>query len=375
LVQRIAQMHDDRVSTPDILGILEGSRIDEVLGRIDSPEAGEAAGRSLVKLFEAWQQEFAYQAYEIAPFLLTESPADTALPFANAVTSDPILEDDAAFERFMLDALHGGVRSGRLPGTYRLDVPRHFQGAAVEPRYECATFRRSVATQYPASEAEFVHRLHPLSRAVAQHAFEELTLAPAQNGTSSRIAVRRHSLAAERAFALFTYLDRQTHPGGMVYGVAVDAEGQILDRSVPDILLAGDDRPLGEVNWNECERVFRASFASMQQAAASAARDLLGECASLARTERVRTASVLREEAALYRVDRLAEIDADEQAERAGAQQQLQLFRDAATNWQARRAAVHTNYQRRLEEIERFAQVPEPPEPQPLGVLLVFPPA
>jgi hypothetical protein len=52
----------------------------------------------------------------------------------------------------------------------------------------------------------------------------------------------------------------------------------------------------------------------------------------------------------------------------------MQLFREATTNWQARRAAVDTIHHKRLEEIARFAEPPRAEEPQPLGVLLVFSP-
>ncbi|MBI5899700.1 MAG: hypothetical protein HZB40_10785 [Rhodocyclales bacterium] len=52
----------------------------------------------------------------------------------------------------------------------------------------------------------------------------------------------------------------------------------------------------------------------------------------------------------------------------------MELFREAATNWDARRAAVETHYQRRLDEIVRYADVQEPAAPQALGVLLVLPP-
>lgn len=371
LVQRIAQMHDDRVSTPDILGIVEGSRIEDVLGRIDSPQAGEAESQSLMKLFEARQQEF---IYEIAPLLLSGAASDSSLPFASAASADPVIEDDSGFERFMLETLRPGIRDGRLPGTFRIDVLRHLQGSAVAPRYECATFRRSIATQFPASEVEFIHRLHPLFRAVTAHALEELTLVPARNGTASRIAARRHSLAKRTPFALFTYLERQTHPAGVVFGVAVNAKGQVLDRSVADVLLGEEVGAPGEASWVQCEQAFAASFASVQAAAAHSAQEVLRERAKSLRAAHEKTANVLREEAALYRVDRLAEIDVDEKAERAGTREQMELFRDASTNWQARRAAVATHYDKRLKDIEYFAQVPEPPEPQPLGVLLVFPP-
>jgi superfamily II DNA or RNA helicase len=371
LVVRIGQMHEDRVSTPDILGILEGSRIDEVLGRIDSPEAGEAEGQSLMKLFEARQQEFAYQ---MAPMLLAGATSASSLPFANAVSADPMVEDDSEFERLMLETLGAGARETALPGTYRLDVPRHLQGAGVLTRYPCATFRRSIAADYPANEVEFIHRLHPLSRAVAAHALGELTITPARDVGASRIAVRRHALAAKGPFAVFTYLERQSHPAGMVFGLAIDASGRALDSSIATALLQGDDSSPGEVSWVECERTFADAFPSIQERATSGARELLQDRAAKLRAEREEATHVFREEAALYRVDRLAEIDSDEKVERAGTRDQMELFRDSTTNWAARRAAAETNYRARLQEIESFARVAEPPEPQPLGVLFVFPP-
>jgi hypothetical protein len=53
----------------------------------------------------------------------------------------------------------------------------------------------------------------------------------------------------------------------------------------------------------------------------------------------------------------------------------MEMFREIATNWKARRAAIETHYTNRLREIDSFVAVPEPPEPQPLGALLVFPEA
>ena len=113
LVQRIARMHDDRVSTPDILGILEGSRIEEVLGRIESAESGEAEGESLMKVFEARQEEFAHQ---IAPLLLADAAVDSTLPWANAVSADPMIEDDPEFEHAMLDTLRSSAGAHTLTG-------------------------------------------------------------------------------------------------------------------------------------------------------------------------------------------------------------------------------------------------------------------
>lgn len=372
LVQRIATMHDDRVSTPDILGILEGSRLEEVLGRIESDQDGESQGQSLMRLFEARQEEFAYQ---IAPFLVAGAKSDSALPYANAVSADPMIEDDTAFEQVMLDGMRGRIQPGSIADTWRIEVPRHLQGPGVEARYECATFRRSVAVRFSAAEVELIHRLHPISRALGAHSLGQLTLEPARNNLASRIASRRHPAAAKRPFALFTFLEHQSHAAGTVFGIAVDAKGKVLDREVVEAVLLDQSPVPGEVAWKECERVFTATFNTIQGSAMEAARSHLQGALTSLRAERSKLASVLREEAGLYKVDRLAEIDEEERTERAGTREQMELFRETATNWQARRAAVETNYSRRLTDIEQFTKLPEPPEPQALGVLLVFAPA
>lgn len=369
LVQRIATMHSDRVSTPDILGILEGARIEDMLGAIESEADGEAKAATLLRIFDARQEEFAYQ---IAPFLIGGGAlGGSTLPYANAISADPIVEDDAELEQVMVEVLANGLGQGTLPGTWTIAVPKRFQGPEVAPRYDCATFRRSIAAGVDAREVEFIHRLHPLSRAVAAHAMGELTLEPARHQFAARIGVRRHS-NARRPYAFFTFLERESHPAGRVMSVGVEAGGRVLGVHETDALLADPAAP-GEVEWDECERVFAATFPALQGAATRAAAERLVALREKLAGERRQLADVLREEASLYKTDRLAEIDDEERAERAGARDQMELFREAATNWHARRAAVETNLARRLAEIEDFSVVPVATEPQPLGVLLVFP--
>ncbi len=370
LIQRIAAMHDDRVSTPDILGILEGSRLEEVLGSIESAEDGTQKGDTLMRLFDTRQDEFCIQ---IAPLLLGRTPDASGLPHADAVSADPLIDDDRFFERVMCEALRPHLRPGSIPHTWKLDVPRQWQGPGVTPRYDCATFRRSVAVRYPADQVEFIHRLHPLAQAIAYHAWQELTLEPARNRFVARIAVRRHPIATQ-PLALFTFHERQSHPKGTVFGIPITASGHVLDQAVARTLLdSHDNTPAGEVPWSECERVFAPNFAALQAQATEEARTHLRHLLDQEQARRGTLAGVLREEAERYKTDRLAEIAEQEQAERAGARQQTELFRDTATNWQARRAAVETHYRQRLKEIDEFATVPEPAEPQALGVLLVFP--
>ncbi|MGN2393217.1 hypothetical protein ACTFO6_17225, partial [Pelomicrobium sp. G1] len=151
-----------------------------------------------------------------------------------------------------------------LPDTWRIEVPRHLQGRQVAPRYDCATFRRSVAVRYPADQVEFIHRLHPLAQAVGEHAFRELTLEPARNQFAARIAVRRHTMA-QGPIALFTFLERQSHPKGRVFGIPVTAKGEVLAQDIARAFLEDDGSPAGEVPWAECERVFASGFAAIQE--------------------------------------------------------------------------------------------------------------
>jgi hypothetical protein len=370
LVQRITTMHDDRVSTPDILGILEGCRLEEVLGSIESIEDGERKSDNLVRLFDTQQQEFITQ---FVPILLGKASQEPSMPYADSVSADPLIEEDGSFEQMMRNVLEAHLRPGSIPDTWRMNIPRHLQGTGVECRYDCATFRRSVAVQYPADQVEFIHRLHPLTQAIAEHAWHELTVEPARNEFAARVAARRHHLA-KQPLAVFTFLERQSHPKGMVFSIAVTAAGDIQDEETACMLVQDGDRvSVGEVLWSECERVFVKEFVPLQTRATEAARQHVGELLNRERGRRAEVARMLREEAALYKADRLAEIEEQEQAERAGAREQTELFRETATNWQARRAAVETHCRRRLEEIDRFASIPEPVEPQALGILLVFP--
>lgn len=369
LVRRIATMHEDRVATPDILGILEGSRIEDRIVGIRSAEDAESAGDTLIRDVDERRQEFLQQ---MAPFLIYGAAEGSTLPFADARSADPLPEDDTAFARVMHEALYAGLREGALPDTWRVEVPRALQGTEVEPRYECATFLRSVATRYPADQVAYIHRLHPLARAVAERALRELTLEPARNRFAARIAVRRHPLA-EKPLALFTFLERLTHPQGHVFGIAIGADGKILPPDMAERLLADDGSPAGEVSWEECEQAFAAAYPALQEKAADAAHALQGEIAERKRVRNNKFAKTLREEAALYKVDRLAEIDEQEREESAGSRMQAELFGEVKTNWRARRAAVETIYAQRLGEIEHLAEAPDAGEPQPLGVLLVFP--
>lgn len=147
----------------------------------------------------------------------------------------------------------------------------------------------------------------------------------------------------------------------------------MLPADLAQRLLADDDTPAGEVPWSECEHVFTEAYPALQAKAADQAQMVVRQIAERKHGHLDKFAKTLREEAALYKVDRLAEIDEQEREERAGSRVQAELFGDTKTNWIARRAAVETIHTQRLKEIEHMAEVPDIGEPQPLGALLVFP--
>jgi hypothetical protein len=255
-------MRDDKVATPDILGILSEVRIEEALARIDGKDAAEGATRSILGLFEEQRQEF---GRTIAPLLLAGSQVNE-VDFQNWFSADPMLLDDEPFERFMLRRLGGSAREGTLPHTYRIDVPRTLQGRGVVRRYEAATFRRSVAVQYPAADVEFIQRLHPLFRAIADDAYRELTMVPARGAPGARIAVRRHRSIESKPIAIFTFFERFSSPEGSLLAVGLSSDGEPVPDAIVERVLRDASTAAGEVRWGACEEAFANKFEGLVRA-------------------------------------------------------------------------------------------------------------
>lgn len=373
LVKRIAQMQSDKVSTPDILGILAGQRLEDALTELDAEEDTTKAGDRILSKLDEGRDLF---LREVAPLLMSGSAAYGAKINPNSLSADQIMQDDEAFERFMLARLRTYLKAGQIPQTFSLRTPRDFQGPQVAESYPCLTFRRSVAIQYPARDVEFITRLHPLFQAMAKDGFRRLTASRDPNASSARLAVRRHPYADEGPYAIFTYLCLDDHEHGQFLSVAVDPSGKSLpsDQTIP----ASDTTvPPGEVAWADVAKVFQGNFAQMQEAAGKAVMNSLEERAAQDTKSRQDFALVLREDAERYRADRVTEIEQEEKlAQMVEEKQGGQLLFDQRQvyGFKAKRASVDTFHKRRLEEIAKFEQNVTPGTPQPLGVLFVFPP-
>jgi ERCC4-related helicase len=373
LVKRIAQMQSDKVSTPDILGILAGQRIEEALTELDAEGDTTTAADRIFSRLDEGRDLF---LREVAPLLMSGRPGYGAKIDPNSLSADQVMQDDEPFERFMLSRLRTHLKPGQIPGTFSLRTPREFQGPQVAESYPCLTFRRTVAIQYPARDVEFVTRLHPLFQAMAQDAHRQLTASRDPHASSARLAVRRHPFADQGPYAVFTYLRQDNHEHGQFLAVAIDVAGKTLP---PDQAIAALDTrvPPGEVAWTEVEKVFAGRFEQLQAAAGAATMKLLEEKATADTRTRREFAAVLREDAERYRADRLVEIGLEEkQAQTVEEQQSQQLLFDRREvyGFKAKRASVDTFHKRRLEEIAKFEQGVTPGTPQPLGVLFVFPP-
>lgn len=366
LVARIAQMQGDRVSTPDIVGIVEATRLPDRLLAIGPDDDGEQAATALVRVFD---EEHGAFVRDLAPIL---AASETTGNSADATSADAVLGDDVALEQVMLRTLGAGARPAARPHEYMLTVPVSLQGPGVADRYPLATFRRSVAVADGADGTEFVHRLHPLIRAAAAQARDQLRAASPGVTMPPLFAVRRLAGTHRVPTAVFTFTDRTEHPDGALIAVGVGTDGSPMSEADVALAITAHDRP-GDVPWEECERTFGAAFSDVRNHADAAVMALLRARTATERGRRGPLAAQLRAEVQAYRTDRLRELEREEAAERQGTRDQADLFRESRTDWSARRAAVATQADARLARIADWEAVADAPPPDPLGVLLVFP--
>jgi hypothetical protein len=365
LVTRISQMQGDRVSTPDIVGIVEATRLPELLLAIGPDEDGEQAAATLVRVFD---EEHGAFLRDVAPVLATTEAVEG---LADPTSADPVLEDDIALERVMLQLLDAWARPSGRAHEYSVTVPIALQGPGVADRYPLLTFRRSVAVADGAKGTEFVHRLHPLARAAAAHAREQLSSASPGVTVPPCLAVRRLSGAVGAPAAVFTFTDRALHPDGALIAVGVGIDGSAMPESDIALAISADERP-GDVPWEECERRFGSVFPDLRNRADAAVMARLRGRTATERDRRARLAAQLRAEVEAYRADRIRELEREEAAERQGSRDQADLFRESRTDWAARRAAVATQADARLARIAEREAVPDAPPPELLSILLVF---
>jgi hypothetical protein len=384
LVRKIEEMQGDRVSTPDILGILAGAEaLEHGLVTLDAEAADhEAKAGGLVRLFEDRTAEF---VRSVKPLIVTGRDVRNEIESAERIlhTAEPLLPDDLGLERFLADVLGpDNFAPTNQEGIYRVQVPRPFQGPDVAGTYAKATCRRSVAVKGQPTEVEFLTPLHPLLRAIAEDARRQfLYVYPDAGGLAAKRLAARRTPAGHPPAILFAFL-------GVVEGNGIIEERLItvrlaLDGSVhgnedEDRVLLGDTASPGEVASVTLQSLFAQAFDRLYQQAGEEAIQRLATRGQAIGSRRVEEARLLREDMLAYAEDRRRELDEEERLltgreDRATGQQFLWAAEPRATRLDARRAAIDTFVNQRQAEIAEFEAVRDPAPPRPLGALFLVP--
>jgi superfamily II DNA or RNA helicase len=384
LVRKVEQMAKDRVSTPDLLGLVAGERrIEEGLVRLD-PEAADVERHKadLVRLFEDRTAEF---VRSVQP-LLAASPgrSDQQELLSLLDTAEQLLPDEVELEQVVVSMLGAQAVTPHpeWEGVVAIRVPWLFRGPGVALSYPAVTFRRSVAVRHRADEVEFVTPLHPLVRALAADARRRLLhVYPGERGLPPRRLAARTVPAGESPSIVFTFLGTVTGEGGLreerITAVRVALDGTILGDAAANERYLEGIADTGEVEPGLLERLFRHRFDELRDAATREAQRRLEERAAWLRAKRQEQAAVLIRDLEVDVADRLREIEDEERRARGliedTGQQRLFAEQEGVRGFEARRAAVRAHEEERRQEIAAFAQVNAPEPPRPLGALFLVP--
>ncbi|ROR02914.1 helicase-related protein [Desulfosoma caldarium] len=385
LIAKIEQMAKDRVSTPDVLGLVAGERrLADGLTKLD-PEADDVDTRKddLVRLFEDRTAEF---VQNVRPLLAVggDAAAEQERILRLLDTAEPLLPDDTRLEEIALGILgHDAVRAvSSREGILRIEVPPAYRGPGVAPVYPAATFRRSIAVRYRPQEVEYLTPQHPLVLALAADARRRLLQVYAGvRGIRPRRLAARTVPAGEPPSVVFTFLGTIQGGGGLleeeILAVRVDPQGHLLGDPQANLRYVSEEKTTGDVPRACLERLFAAFFERMRQVAEDEAKRLAEERARQLRRRRGEQAALLRQELERDLADRLREIDDEERRARGLIEEtgQVRLFAQETGRggFQARREAAKAAAENRREEIEAFEQVDTPAPPRPLGALFLVP--
>ena len=384
LVTKIHRMSVDRVSTPDILGVLAGEhRIAQGLVELD-PNADDVGDRksSLVRLFEDRTADFARR---VQPLVTSGGDAgseqEQLLELLDA--AEPLLPDDRALEQVVLATLGPGaaVPDPVHDGVFRIEVPWSLRGPGVLPAYPAATFRRSVAVRHRPDAVDYLTPLHPLVEAAAADARRRLLhVFPATHGIPPRRLAAALAPEGEPASVVFTFLGSIAGGGGLLeerlLAVRVARNGSVFGTPGEGLELVQGARTCGKVDAGEVQRLFADGFDRIRERATATARDWLERTVAQLRLRRREQADLLRGDLAVDIADRLDEINEEERVVHhpVGTEGQQRLFpaQRARGGFQARRAAVEVAAEQREAELAAFERIDPPAAPRPLGALLLL---
>lgn len=376
LVHKIETMHLDQISTPDILGILQGMpEITEGLVGLDSSDPGaKEKSQSLVRTFE---ERTAYLTNGMRPFLFSDTPAGVTEDAT--LSAAPLMMDDESLEPLFSGLLGPDNLRSLGDGLFHIRVPLPFQGPGVLPAYPKAAFQRSVALHYSANEVDYISALHPLARAMATHARRRFLQVWDEGSPARRLAVRLVP-GSEPPSAVFSFWFSVHSPSGVL------AEGPLHIRlSLQGNPLGDPDQAAqwtlpssspGNVDRGILARLFSTSFQTLAQTAAQLAHTRAIQISQDLHAKREIQAKTLSEELKADVADRLQEIEQEERAAKGlveGDQLLLAMEGKKTNVFEHRRAELRTYTAKREQEIADFARVDTPHTPQPMSCLFLVP--
>jgi hypothetical protein len=384
LVGKVEKMQDDRISTPDVLGVWAGdSSLDRELTELSDDES-ELAGRmaKLVKTFEDRTGEF---VRDVQPFVAAGSadPSEMQRILELLDRAEPLASDGGALEGVVRETLGpSAFKSGSYSQTSRVDVPMIYRGPGVAAAYPAVTFDRNVAARFKSDDVEFITPFHPLVealRAGARRRFLQVysdgrSLAP------RRLAMRIAGLG-EPPTMVFTYLTSFRGGGDLLeehlLAVRVGLDGKVIGSPLENRRLLEAANP-GEASADRVVALFDEAFGRAREAAAASASTWARERMEKLREHRHRQAELLRAELATDLADRLREIDAEEGRARSVADDRgQQLLFEASDprgpSFAVRRKAAHSQADERAAEIASYEVVDDASAPRPLGALFLVP--
>ena len=384
LVGKIERMRNDRLSTPDILGVLAGDgEVEKGLVHLD-PEADDIAVRkaALVQHFEDRTADYVRNVHPLVAASGSAFDHERLLQLLD--TDQSLLADDGAFERLVVAVLGSSATPHpSLDGVLRIDVPLVYRGPGVLPAYPAATFRRSVAVRTKAEDVEFITPLHPLIAAMADEARRRLVqVFPGERGLPTRRLAARPVDAGEAPGVVFTFLVAIHGGAGLleehVLPIRVNIDGHIAGGPDENRRWVEEDRVGGDVSPEKLDAVFCERFGAMARVAQEQGARLIAERVCALREQRTAQADLLRQDLETDFADRLREID-EEQSRARGlvddtGQGRLFGSEEVRTrSFDARREAVRGQRDARLADLETFARIDDPPPPRAMGALLLVP--
>jgi ERCC4-related helicase len=387
IVSKIEEMARARISTSDMLGILEGKGdIRKDLVELD-PESEDLEIRKtrLVRLFEDRTADFIQNAQPLLG-LNTGDPADEARIHALLQTAEPLLPDDTEFEEILLSALGPSAfhRDPARDHVYRLSIPLVSRGEKVLPFYAAATFRRSEAVRYRTDDVEYITPLHPLARAIAADARRRLLqVYPDGRGLPPRRLAVRAVSPSERPSVVFTFHGALGDEDGPVeeriLAVRVSPNGDVLGDPIENLRYITEPFNPQEVEPSLVQTIFAVSFNAIRDRATDEAARWLASRAEALRRDRRWQAEIMIHELELDSADRIHEIEEEEKRSRGLIEEsgQQRLFSEVGEfspqSFAARKAVVESFSSQRRQEIEAFAKISDPGPPLSMGALFLVP--